>query len=157
MDNLHWSEWITYERNNDADVPDGIPYGVYRNRLVDASGKPIPIIHPLGIDNKGIMYIGSAGVRSIDDQLALRKRFNVHRRAHLSGVEGRAKDTNLIRLWRSIWAKYPKAVMQFQYLVCGSSTEAAIIEEKLLNEFIIRFGERPRHLWEKENNSPKRF
>lgn len=142
-----WSQWIPFGTQNSARIPEDVRYGVYRNRLVDRAGVPIPIKRPGGTDMDGTVYIGTAGVRDIDSPCPMRARFTMHSRAHNSGKTGKARNKRLVRLWQKIAAKDAGARMEFQYRPLSSATHAKAVEDEMLYQFRRRFGVDPDDLW----------
>lgn len=157
MANGEWSEWITYKGNNETDAPEGIPFAVYRNRLVDDNGNPVPINRPLATDPDGITYIGAAGIAIKGDPLALRKQISHHMSSYVRAMTQKAKDRRINHLWENLFAVYPNATMQFQYQICSSHVEVTTLEREMNDAFESKFGELPDDLWKKMRNCPERF
>jgi hypothetical protein len=158
--NRDWSEWIPFAKGNETRIPESVVFGLYRNRLVDGSGKPIPVKHPGGVDPDGIVYIGASGVLTkYTNKPQMRLRFGMHVMAHQSGRRGgpTAKDKRLVRLWEKIRARDPNASMQLQYVRAASAADAAALEQQMQSEFRVRYDCDPDDLWCKEWLHPDPF
>ncbi len=53
---MTWSEWFPLDAPKNPAPAQG--HGVYRVRIVDDAGLPVPIRHPFDVDVDGIVYIG---------------------------------------------------------------------------------------------------
>lgn len=125
-------EWFELQHATDCDGP-----ALYRLRLGDASGQPIPIPTLLdGPDPSGVIDIGEAG------------NFEQRRWQIISGVErcyGHSAG-NLFRylcLFTRLQEVHPGCRLQFTFRPASSKGEAEVWEAEAIKEYIIRRGQLP--------------
>lgn len=52
------------------------PYGIYKIRMVDPGGKPVPIRRFIGVDEEGIIYIGRSGFSDAKSNRSIAKKIS---------------------------------------------------------------------------------
>lgn len=135
---LVWNAWKPVH-----DIPaHELPHtpSVYRLRLVERSGVPVPIPRFLGTDEEGILHIGRA--RSIQRRLlrfheAMRRRRARHAEGKLAFFLLRNVEAFARRIEEGEW------LIQYSYVCLPSVSAAKREEERLLKCYFKRFGELP--------------
>jgi hypothetical protein len=65
---MEWKSWF----NDCGKCPAG--WGIYRVRMVDAKGRPVPLQRLCGVDRDGIIYIGRSGKSTCKSDRSTKKR-----------------------------------------------------------------------------------
>ena len=137
----NWSKWQDISSiKNLARELSKVP-GVYKIRLSDSAGRPIPVGRLLGIDKKGLLAIG--------ESVNLGRRIKEFHNAYTAGKFGRHSVGD--RLFLVLMCQYSRfktnyrnnSWLQFKVMKLSSKADAQAEEERLLKNYFKAHGELP--------------
>ena len=137
----NWSKWQNISSIKNLAGELSKVSGVYKIRLSDSAGRPIPVGRLLGIDKKGLLAIG--------ESVNLGRRIKEFHNAYTAGKFGRHSVGD--RLFLVLMCQYSRfktnyrnnSWLQFKVMKLSSKADAQAEEERLLKNYFKAHGELP--------------
>ena len=137
----NWSKWQDISSIKNLARELSKVSGVYKIRLSDSAGRPIPVGRLLGIDKKGVLAIG--------ESVNLGRRIKEFHNAYTAGKFGRHSVGD--RLFLVLMCQYSRfktnyqnnSWLQFRVMKLSSKAAAQAEEERLLKNYFKAHGELP--------------
>lgn len=137
----NWSKWQDISSIKDLARELSKALGVYKIRLSDSAGRPIPIGRLLGIDKKGVLAIG--------ESVNLGRRIKEFHNAYTARKFGRHSVGD--RLFLVLMCQYSRfktnyqnnSWLQFRVMKLSSKADTQAEEERLLKNYFKAHGELP--------------
>jgi len=137
----NWSKWQDISSIKNLARELSKVSGVYKIRLSDSAGRPIPVGRLLGIDKKGVLAIG--------ESVNLGGRLKEFHSAYTAGKFGRHSVGD--RLFLVLMCQYSRfktnyqnnSWLQFRVMKLSSKAAAQAEEERLLKNYFKAHGELP--------------